>query len=344
MTDQEYWELMAKILAGEADHGESVRFAEWLDATPGNREMFSSMESVWKEAAGLKDIETFDSVKALARIKSGQIIYGKKSGADHKPGSLRYAYSGIILRIAAGLAILTCLGTLGWYALFKETTGNLITIATSEMEERHVILPDGTGVWLNSGSTIEYPGQFSVNKREVSVAGEAFFDVARNEDIPFVVQSLKATVTVLGTSFNINTAGGNVDVVVESGKVVLEDPAGEKKKILLEKGDRGYINRQSGQLIKKKNRDPNYSAWKTDRIIFENATMSEVFKTLEKVYHVSFTIEDRDAPSCRLTASFNNQPVTAVLEIIKQTLDLEMERTGSNYRITGSGCDYTKTQ
>lgn len=128
-----------------------------------------------------------------------------------------------LLRMAAGFLILIGLGTTAFFftpSTNQEASVLQITHTTDWGQQQDIVLPDGTKVTLNVGSTISYPEQFTASKRNVTLNGEAFFDVVRNTTAPFIIHTDEITTTVLGTSFNINTQDKeHISVTVATGKV-----------------------------------------------------------------------------------------------------------------------------
>lgn len=148
-------------------------------------------------------------------------------------------------------------------------------------------LGDGTKVWLNSGSTLSYPVPFAAGKREVTLEGEAYFDVTHNASRPFVVHVKAMDVQVLGTAFSINTFGSGVHTALEEGKVNLQ--AGSQS-LILEPGEVGTYEADKG-LGKSKADLRLYTAWKDLDIYFNNNTLEEITARLQREYNVNFVFE-----------------------------------------------------
>lgn len=221
-------------------------------------------------------------------------------------------------RIAASLILLMGLS----YFLYNythqeiEVEPNIIlTKSTDWGQKLNLVLADGTEVFLNSGSTIKFPKRFDGDIRAVDLEGEAFFDVAENPDKPFVIRSGEVETTVLGTSFNVNTYSerNQVAVTVATGKVKV---ASKEKQIFLMPNEQGVFDKQSKSISKKKIDASTFLHWKDGIIHFEDAELSEVLETLERWYGVTFEVDNENIGDCHLTASYNNERLSAVLESI----------------------------
>ncbi|WP_316835972.1 FecR family protein [Pedobacter nutrimenti] len=156
-------------------------------------------------------------------------------------------------------------------------------------KQTKVELGDGTAIWLNSGSKLIYPSHFSASKREVTLEGEAFFEVSHNPQRPFIVHVKDLNVQVLGTAFNINSFGPAVQTALVRGKVGLE--AGNQS-ILLMPGELGSYTR-AGETLSKTDADLKlYTAWKDGEIYFDNSSLAEIAFRLEREYNLRFSFAD----------------------------------------------------
>jgi ferric-dicitrate binding protein FerR (iron transport regulator) len=190
-------------------------------------------------------------------------------------------------------------------------------------------LPDGTVVSLNSETKLFFPEEFDGNTREVSIEGEAYFDVKPDPTKPFIISAGKAQIKVLGTSFNVNAYPGTdkVEVIVETGKVRVTrktDNTSETNELILDPGDKGTLLYATGILLKSKNEDENFLAWKTRNLIFRGTSLREVVATLEKVYRTNIDIADETLDELMLTGQYNGYTVEFILEVIASTLQLEV--------------------
>jgi len=202
------------------------------------------------------------------------------------------------------------------------------------------MLPDGSVVSLHAGSQITYPAAFDSKIRKVELKGEAYFEVTHDKTKPFVVASGDARIEVLGTKFNVNTkkAAGTMEVVLTSGKVSVFYNKSPQENVFLNPGEKAVLLTEQKQISKSTNTDPNYMAWKTRVLVFDNETLSEVINTLQNVYQTPVKLADPNLSGCRVTASFNDQSFASVLQVLKETLDLQVKQNGKVVEISGNGC------
>ncbi len=210
-------------------------------------------------------------------------------------------------------------------------------------QKSKIILSDGTTVWLNAASKIRFPEKFELTERKVFLEGEAFFDVTRDENRPFVIQSENAVTTVLGTTFNVKSYEKEpVQITVASGKVKVKtknDNSFRNDELVLIQNEQITFSPESGELTKK-NVDSNYFlSWKEDVIRFDNTKLSEVAKTLERWYDKKITIENEKLNNCKLVAEYKNEKLYNVLQSLKFSLGIDFKVLDNEIIISGKGCN-----
>jgi transmembrane sensor len=159
-------------------------------------------------------------------------------------------------------------------------------------------MSDGTIVWLNAGSRLSYPVPFAAGKREVTLEGEAYFEVSHNVARPFVVHLKALDIKVLGTAFSVNAFGDHVYTALEHGKVNLQ--AGNQTLTLLP-GELGTFNPESRSLTKSEADLRLYTAWKDLDIYFNDNTLEEITSRLAREYNVSFAFEQEELKKLHFT-------------------------------------------
>jgi len=218
----------------------------------------------------------------------------------------------------------------------SELAKTMVEVSSADKVVNLVHLPDGTLVSLNTNTRISYPKKFEGNIREVSIEGEAFFDVKPNKNKPFVIHAGKAQIKVLGTSFCVNAypEAKEVEVIVQTGKVQVMNKAAEPaqtNELILVPGDKGTLVYASNTLQKTTNHDPNFIAWKTRNLIFKATSLNEVILNLERVYKVKISLADPKLNDLLLTAQFNNYSLDFILKVIENTFHLEVQEANGQY-------------
>ncbi|RLD54632.1 MAG: hypothetical protein DRJ05_14275 [Bacteroidetes bacterium] len=326
--------LITRHLSGEILMAEQEALDLWLLEKQENRKAFEEYEKIWRKTKDAKPVEKVDVNAAWQRFENA---ITNREVKEIPTGKVIGLFSRKVSRIAAVIVLLIATG-LSFY-LYNRLSNPEIHLATTATEIKVIELPDGTKVTLNGNSTFDYRKKLGKQKRKVHLEGEAYFEVARDETRPFIIETNETSVTVLGTKFNVNSHYKNksVEVVVNSGKVAFETRKGNHQ-VVLEKGERGEYFKKGKTIAKSANNDPNFLAWKTKELIFENRTLADIVSTLNNVYHINIQIENKELELCRMTASFNNQPLDEVLEVIGLALDIEIKETNQGLVLSGEGC------
>lgn len=186
-------------------------------------------------------------------------------------------------------------------------------------ERMQVLFQDGSKVHLNSGSRIRYPKQFGLSERRVQLEGEAWFEVAKNRNRPFVVDLSCLDVRVLGTTFDVKAYPNEeaIFVALESGSVELKSKT--LKNLLLKPGEKAFYNRASGRCEVARSRNvAAYSAWRRNVLVFKDAPLLDVMGTLSRTYNIAFTLVDSTALQYTYTLTTDSASLPAVLKDLEK--------------------------
>ncbi|QIA07425.1 FecR family protein [Draconibacterium halophilum] len=204
-----------------------------------------------------------------------------------------------------------------------DISAELQTVSTPLASKTHFVLPDGSEVWLNSGSSLEYPKEFSRKKRLVKLSGEAYFDVQKSET-PFEVVTENVQVNVLGTAFNVMSySNTNPEVTLERGKVQLISNSGEEK--ILAPGQQAVIDAENSSIQVQKVDTEIYSSWIDNKLIFRNESLKDVVERLERWYNISIELDDQYISDKKLTATIEYESITEVMDLLEITMSLKYE-------------------
>jgi transmembrane sensor len=187
-------------------------------------------------------------------------------------------------------------------------------------------LPDGTTGWLNSNSSVKYNENFN-SDRQVSLKGEAFFNVLKDVKRPFIVKTPEINVKVLGTKFNIASYENekNVEVVLEEGKLIFENK--EKNKLYTMKPNDLVVYDKTLKDISTDIVQPQkYSSWTDGKLIFRNDPLDVIARRLERWYNIDVKVDVDMAEDLRWRATFMDESLDEVLQFMQRSMDL-------NYRI-----------
>ncbi len=214
------------------------------------------------------------------------------------------------------------------YYLTAENRIKNIHVETKLDERTELTLPDGSIVMLNEMSDFQYSLKRFKTKKEVFLAGEAYFTIIRDVDQPFIIHTPGTLVTVLGTSFNIRAyLHEEQEIIVVSDGTVHASPneSGNESAVILREGERCILSMKSKTLHKTNNTDLNYKSWMTGELNFSNTTLSEVVLVLSKHYGDSIIINDEKLKGRKLSATFKDESLIEVLEILRLTFYLQIE-------------------
>ncbi|WP_455664323.1 FecR family protein [Phocaeicola sp.] len=231
--------------------------------------------------------------------------------------------------VAAMIAVCMILSTL----LFMKNTGEAIiyVVHTGYKSMDSVRLADGTKVMLNAGSRLTYPKEFSGEKREVQLSGQAFFDVTPDKKHPFIVKTQKMDVTVLGTSFEVFSYDGDEEgeTVLLTGKVkveVFEDSQQKGGSYILKPNEKLTYSKTDGISLTTIDADA-YSSWRQGkRMSFKNETLEMILERLEKWYGQKIECDPRIAKHYRFTFAVHSESLDLILNYISHSAPL-------NYRL-----------
>ena len=315
MNENIPYELLARYFAGECSEKEIQWIERWRKENPSNEKAFVEFSAIWEHSGSVNQDFHPDTVKALAKINSKleQLEHPERIDTKHR------SFLFYVLRIAAVLI----LAFLIWYGYEKfQQKETLITETTGEKETKELVLPDGTMITLNSNSILKYPEKFEKTSRNVELVGEAYFEVAKNPEIPFLISAQNTLTRVVGTAFNLRAIPDEVDVIltVEEGKVAFSVGENEKLKIVnLKAGDKGVVNKATQHLTESKNEDANFMAWKTKRLVFKNTPLIKVADDLSRYYNVKFEIKNPKSDSVEVSINFNNNTIDQMIEAMSFT-------------------------
>ena len=197
-------------------------------------------------------------------------------------------------------------------------------------------LADGTKVWLNAGSRLIYPAAFNGASREVYVQGEAYFDVAADIERPFTVYSGKVAMKVLGTAFNVNTYGPEIQTTLSSGKLLVT--AGQESTVLTP-DEQAVYNDKNGSLNKRTVEARVFTAWKEGDLFFEDATLLDITSYLARNYDYVFVFEDPTLEKISFTLDMRRP---AVLQDVLNQISHSMNNL--RFRVEGKTVHIMKRQ
>ncbi|WP_329904617.1 FecR family protein [Porphyromonas pogonae] len=279
-----------KVLRNEADPQKASDIAHWMThSIDGYRKLSDLIDD---------DIRNFDQEEEFASWDTLDNETSDKVFAHIQQRIRRRSIIFTTLRYAVVLIPLIALGVVGYRVnkqvdLFGHPVYNETYVPKGE--KARLIFQDGSTAYLNSDSKISYPAKFGINKREVFLTGEAYFEVSANKHRPFVVNTGNTAVKVYGTKFNVNAYNDNTDVevVLDEGKVSFQTADKEYK--IVPGQELIYNKAQKSCTLHNLDNSANRSKWKENILILHDTPLIKLIPLLERWYNVTFVIQDTEA-------------------------------------------------
>jgi ferric-dicitrate binding protein FerR (iron transport regulator) len=202
---------------------------------------------------------------------------------------------------------------------------------TERKEQKYLLLPDSTQVWLNTASSLQFPDEFKSEKREVYLSGEAFFDVKHADQIPFLIHTGTVTTTVMGTAFNIKAYEDQQSIIVSVSRGKVKVSKDNRLLAILTKGKEIKIDKTSEGILQKEVSDEKIAGWQRGDLIYDEVPLEDIIRDLRNVFNTSIHIEDSAVGKLIITTSFSRDiGAKQALEILARLTNREIEeRRGS---------------
>lgn len=329
-TTDQIRNLIIKFLQKETSDEEIKELKAWLREDEVHRKYFDEIN------------DTFQASVTMGRINSEKINTAWKNLAQRidlneqleVKRSISLFKARNLYKLAAAISGIVLIAYLSWHQFASGPhDNNRAIVYQSKKLNTRITLPDSSVVWLNTNSTLEYPSTFGTGSREVDLKGEAFFDVKKGKG-DFIVNTEKLSVYVKGTKFNVRAYANESDVktTLQEGKVELK-VRGDWEVYTMKPGDQITFNSARKEVIIHEVDPSDYSAWKEDRLVFDNTPLAEIIQKLENRYRVTITVDEVIANRERLTMTIENETLDEVLEFIQLSSRLKYTRMKNHVTI-----------
>lgn len=335
---EEYLMLLARKTSGDASAEELRRLEELLEQDPGLEEQFRLLDRYLHEPGALAPTNREAVLQKL-------LVHLNEGGHPHSmdlPEKEEVAGSGgmvvpqrprgfLFRRLAVAAAVTAVVALLSFLYLRQQGGEKSKELAVRQLEQRTapgtrstIQLPDGTRIWLNAGSRLQYPSRFTGTTRELTLDGEAFFDVARNPSRPFIIHLNKGTIRVLGTSFNVRAYSTEpvVETSVATGKVAFI-PRYQKERqqdtFYLAADSKAQFSVAGDRVTTSATNSGEDKAWTEGQLIFRSMLFRDIAAGLERSFGVRIVFADSTLEQYRLTGSFRNNSLEEILYFLSRT-------------------------
>ena len=311
--------LIAKKLTGEASAEELRELDTWA-ANGDNRAALRDTERLWQDSDSLLAGPKFDQGAAWEKISAG---INNTAAAQAKGRTIAFpAWTRTAMAAAAVLVI-------GLFVIIGvNKTGNVTVIA--DAGDKQVTLPDNSTITLKQGAILAYHKSFNEEDRNITLQGEAFFDVARNEQMPFIINAGDVSVQVLGTSFYVKS-GKAAYVAVVTGKVQVTAIKNTTNKLILTPGETGQL--ENGKLMEDATDIYDLMYWKTGNLNFADVPLAEVAARLDKIFAESVRLSEMtpaEAGRQVVNITFNQQTLEEMLRELCLVTQCSLQQDGNN--------------
>ena len=339
MNEERFTELIAAYFSGNISDTEKELLQAYVEDSAERKAVFEEYSAIWQMTEN--DPISFQADKSVAwqNIETQIDIEVPKEVTTAK--IVRPSFSRQLSRIAAVLLVGVAAGL--WWFNSAGTTTQLVEVSTGDNEKKELTLPDNSKIWLNENSKVLFAEAFA--KREIILEGEAFFDVERLEESPFMIKSGEAQTVVLGTSFNVRAYPQEdfIEVSVVTGEVMFSRPGGATNPARLKKGDMATLDKVEGTISKKVQQSANATSWKTDELIFDDTPIIEVIKSMNRYFGIDVQVENGSILNCPFDGRFKNSEsklgeIMGSIEFGLVGVEVRAEPDGT-YVISGQGCD-----
>lgn len=313
-------ELIVNYLTEGLDKDALGELETWIAASAENQQYFIQRREIWFSAVSHEAASVYNKNEAFEAFKNR--VESQKE--MHKTPRQGFRLS-VLWRYVAVVAVIVAVGCISYWqgeVNVKDTFAD-ISVEAPLGSKTKLYLPDGTLVWLNAGSRMTYSQGFGVDNRKVELEGEGYFEVKRNEKIPFFVKTKDLQLQVLGTKFNFRDYPEDHEVVVSllEGKVELNNLLREEKEAFLSPDERAVLNKANGLMTVETVTASNASQWTGGYLFFDEELLLDIAKELERSYNVKIHIANDSLKTFRFYGNFvrREQSIQEVLEALAAT-------------------------
>lgn len=312
--------LLLRYITGEVTQEENLLVKEWSRKDIANEELLIQLARIYYAQRTQQRIKNRDA-EAAFRIVNNKI---KRKGRRLFLQQVGVAASLIIGILGIGSFIFQ-------YSDLRESfLPSMITVESNDNSRTRLVLPDGTEVCLNSGSSITYPSRYTDGERNVTLSGEAYFKVTHNKEKPFIVNALnkKYKVKVLGTEFNMQAYRD--DNVIQTTLIVGSvqvDIQGKNTKTVLLPSQKAIYSVQNNELAVVTANTDRETDWMYSRLVFKKTPMPEVLARLSRFYKVEFDVRNKIIDTYTFTGTFEDKPLYQVLDYMKISSQIDYNIT-----------------
>jgi transmembrane sensor len=324
--------LLKKFVENRCSKEEQTELFNFLNTPEGQYFLRESMDVEWDAIEGLDpDLDPAVSQRIMDKLH--------ESVTESERNSKRrwFADNARVWRVAASL-----IGFLIVFGLGQQLYGKFKTYhyATEKGQRRTIILPDGSRVSLNNNSTLTFNSGW--NSRNVTLSGEAYFDVSHDKEKPFFVKTSEIEIKVLGTAFNVNAYQSNktVETMLIRGRVLIKDISkGEEGggELVLSPNEVAFFDRKQSRMTKASQAASELKFWHHGNLVFEDEPLHVIIPELEKWFDTRISI-DAQSRNCRFSLNIDRETLPEVMKLFEVSSGAKLEFKKKEVRLSGALC------
>lgn len=315
-------QLIALVLLQEANAEQQEELKLWQKQSPENEQYVQEAEKLFR-IISVNEQPSFNREIAWEKVRA-QIA-----------GESKYIVPIYIKYAAAAVLVILC-SVMAYRFWFDNERKPVQIVAIDSVKSTW--LPDSTLLTLQPNSSIVYDKNDFENEKRIILSGEAFFDINKHDKKKLTVQCQDIFIQDIGTRFNVKAYHDSTLLIVSvtSGRVHLFRV--NEEGVQIEAGEEGVYNKKNGQFSKRKLSEPNIAAYHDRILIFDNTSLRDALQLLEKLYNTAIKLDKESIGNCRFSATFNNEKLETILEVLAETLSLSVEQKNSEFLLKGEGC------
>ncbi|MEQ9285755.1 MAG: FecR domain-containing protein [Cyclobacteriaceae bacterium] len=324
-------------LTGRLNSWETRELIQWMNESADNKKKFKAIRAYWENSSETIVLEESTMDQAFNKLSNELFdntqaeANGKVVNMDTRKGN-RHSWMYVAASVVLLIGIFFYTGR-NDYAIEDKAIVATIVKENPAGRRSQIALPDGTKVWLNAASKVIYSETFGQTDRNISLTGEAYFDIRKNEALPFVVSTESLSVTALGTEFNVRSYSeeASAEVLLTQGKVVVADLKNQNEDMYLRAGESLSYANKGGIFEKNQLNFEHLLAWRSGILSFQEASEQEVISRLERWYGVKVRVENsHSGQPWEYTSRFENESLENVLYSMSHVKKFEFNIDGED--------------
>lgn len=346
--------LVKVFFENTASQEEQEELAATAQRANGDAHLKKILEQVWEQYEPEQQMPEDMSDRILEKLFAAPVTltHNREYEIDHVPDpKVKRMAAWRYTAIAASFALVV---SLGWWMLKtkpanQQSTSNVHVVSTQKGSRSKVALPDGSTVWLNAGSILEYPDDFGTSLRKVALTGEAFFDVVHDMSKPFIIHTSAFDLKVLGTTFNVRAypEEKQTEAALITGSLEVSFTGDPSKKLVLKPSEKVSVSTEKDTAaiaaaaekplpaISSITYQPNdhsvlETSWVKNKLVFRNKPFDEVTMEMSRWYNVNFEVQDETILKKRFTGTFETETIQEALTTLSESYNFSFSYDKTN--------------